>query len=101
MGGEHFSVDRILTSVRSEHTPFYRRIFGFEVKTEARDYPTLKKPVCLLSLDYRAKRERVHRRYPFFISTDAERKAIFDAGARAQQGDERRNDSGNRRELAR
>jgi len=88
MGAEHFSVDRILTAVRSEHTPFYRRIFGFEVKTEARDYPSLKKPVCLLSLDYRAKREIVQRRYPFFISTQAERQAVFDAGAPAEQSDD-------------
>ncbi|MFI5012105.1 MAG: hypothetical protein ACHQAY_07140 [Hyphomicrobiales bacterium] len=88
MGGEHFSVDRILTATRSEHNPFYRRIFGFDVMTEARDYATLKKPVCLLSLDYRAKRERVHRSYPFFMSTAAERNAIFDAGVRVPQRDE-------------
>src|SRR5580693_9264474 len=68
MGGEHFSVDRILTATRREHTPFYRRIFGFDVMTEPRDYATLKKPVCLLSLEYRAKRERVERTYPFFRS---------------------------------
>ena len=77
MGGEYHDVDRILTATRTEHNPFYRRVFSFEVKSEARDYATLKKPVCLLSLDWRAKRERVYRRYPFFMSTDMERRAVF------------------------
>lgn len=84
MGGEFHDVDRILTATRTEHNPFYRRVFSFEVKSEARDYATLKKPVCLLSLDWRAKRERVYRRYPFFMSTESERRGIFcrDLGAR-------------------
>ena len=46
-------------------------------KFPARDYPTLKKPIACMGLDYFAARQRVHERYPFYRSTLAERTALF------------------------
>lgn len=78
MAGEHFSVDSILATVRTEHQAFYKRIFGHELVADARPYPTLLKPLSLMRLDYFAMRERVLSRYPFFRSTHFERRALFD-----------------------
>jgi hypothetical protein len=50
---------------------------------DARPYPTLVKPLSLMKLDYVAMKDRVHRRYPFFRSTEFERRMLFggvDAG---------------------
>ena len=82
MAGEYFSADAILATVRTEHQAFYKRIFGHELLADARPYPTLVKPLSLMSLDYFAMKDRVHRRYPFFRSTAFERRMLF-GGAEA------------------
>lgn len=79
MAGEYFAADAILATVRTEHQAFYKRTFGHELVADARDYPTLTKPLSLMRLDYFAMKERVHRRYPFFRSTQFERRALFGA----------------------
>lgn len=77
MAGEFFKADFILATIRAEHQGYYRRVFGHEAWCAARDYPTLKKPIACMGLDYFAMRERVHQRYPFYQSTLAERTALF------------------------
>lgn len=77
MAGEFFKADFILATIRAEHRGYYRRVFGHEAWCAARDYPTLKKPIACMGLDYFAMRERVQRRYPFYRSTLAERSALF------------------------
>jgi hypothetical protein len=77
MAADFFDVDLLLATVRLEHQAFYRRVFGYRVICEARPYFGLKKPLSLMAADYRAGRERVHRRYPFFASTVTERNALF------------------------
>ena len=81
MAGEYFSADAILATVRTEHQAFYKRTFGHELIADARDYPTLTKPLSLMRLNYLAMKERVHRRYPFFRSTQFERRALFGTAA--------------------
>lgn len=77
MAAEHFAADVVLATVRSEHQAFYRRVFGHTVVCDARPYPSLKKPISLMMLDYPAERERILRRYPFFASTPEERAALY------------------------
>ena len=52
-------------------------MFGHESWAPARDYPTLKKRLGCMGLDYRAMKERVEQRYPFYNSSVAERAALF------------------------
>ena len=40
MAADHFDTTQILATVRTEHVPFYRRIFGLAPLTKPRDYPT-------------------------------------------------------------
>ena len=75
---EFFGADLLLATVRSEHQAFYRRTFGHVVAAEARPYPTLTKPLSLMTLDYFAMKDRVVHRYPFFRSTAFERRMLFD-----------------------
>ena len=77
MAGEFFNADFILATIRAEHGGYYRRVFGHQSWCAARDYPTLKKPIACMGLDYFAARQRVHERYPFYRSTLAERTALF------------------------
>ena len=77
MAGEFFKADFILATIRSEHQGYYRRVFGHEPWCAARDYPTLKKPIACMGLDYFAMRDRVQQRYPFYKSTAVERDVLF------------------------
>jgi hypothetical protein len=77
MAGEHFDADFIIATCRAEHQAYYRRVFGHENWCPPRDYPTLKKQLGCMGLDYRAKRESVEMRYPFYKSTGDERAELF------------------------
>lgn len=81
LAGEFFNADQILATVRTEHQAFYKRVFGHQLVAEARDYPTLIKPLSLMVLDFAAMRDRVHQRYPFFRSSLFERRMLFDPSA--------------------
>jgi hypothetical protein len=81
MAAEYFGADYLLASVRTEHQPFYRRTFGHEVLCEARDYPTLIKPLSLMSADFPRMRDAIIARYPFFRSTYFERRTMFEPAA--------------------
>jgi N-acyl-L-homoserine lactone synthetase len=78
MACEFFETDWVLATVRVEHQAFYKRLFGHKPLCKARPYPTLKKPISLMGLEYPAARERVHQRYPFFRSTYFERRMLFE-----------------------
>lgn len=76
LAGERFQAKVLLASVRAEHQAFYRRVFGYRLLCEPRQYPPLVKPICLMGLDYPSARER--QRLPFFRSNILERRALFD-----------------------
>jgi hypothetical protein len=90
MAGEYFGADFIIATCRAEHQAYYRRVFGHENWCPPRDYPTLKKQLGCMGLDYRAMREKVENRYPFYKSTGDERFKLFSRSsnwaARAQEG---------------
>jgi hypothetical protein len=74
---EHYDADYILATIPVAHQAFYRRIFGRTMGSDARTYPGIAKPVVMLAWDYRRARDGVHSRYPYLISTEEEREAIF------------------------
>jgi hypothetical protein len=76
----YFRADLLLAAVRPEHQAFYRRAFNQQLLCEARPYPLLAKPVSLMAVHYPTASMDMHRRYPFFQSTFAERRLLFARG---------------------
>ena len=82
MAWEFFDVDYCLSSIRIEHAAFYKRVFGSEQWAGERYLGGgLRFPVYLYAAHCGAIRDRVAERFPFFMSTPAERTALFGAGA--------------------
>jgi len=74
---EYFNAELMLAAVRAEHQAFYERLWGHQVVCPPRPYPSLEKPISLMTLEYNAVRDEVHKRLPFFRSTDWERRQLF------------------------
>ena len=77
MASVHFRADQCLALVRTEHGPFYKRVFGSERLADERAYPDLHFPVALFAAPVDAIRARVAERFPFFLSTALEREQLF------------------------
>jgi hypothetical protein len=77
MAAEYFKADRAVANVLRPHLAFYRLTFGYAAWSEPRDYPYANCKTSCMGVDFRAVRERVEARYPFFRSTSAVRKALF------------------------
>lgn len=82
---EYFDADFMLAAVRAEHQAFYKRLWGSKPVCEARPYPNLQKPISLMTLNYGTARDRVYRRYPFFHSSQFERRMLFDRNRKVPQ----------------
>ena len=65
-----YDIDLALAAVRPEHAPFYRRYLGYELAIEPRSYPSLKKPIQLLTANVREQRKAVLARTPVFGPLD-------------------------------
>ncbi len=76
----HFDVDAIVSAVRENHIPFYRRM-GFERLTEPRAYPKLNFKTCLM-MSERRKLEALQQRFSAFrtVSLDGTGYEDFFAG---------------------
>lgn len=78
MACEHFAVDYCVSSVRPEHSAFYRRVFGSQKVEGAKGtYPGIDFEMQLYIANVDNIRDRVAARFPFFMSTEAERTALF------------------------
>lgn len=77
MASEHFKVDYCVSSVRTEHAAFYVRVFGSKRLPGVGYYQGIEFPMHLYAAKVADIRDRVARRYPFFMSTEAERQEIF------------------------
>jgi hypothetical protein len=77
VAAEHFGGDHLLAAVRSEHRAFYIRSFGSEVLCDARPYPPLLKPISLTTVYFPTQSAELYRRYPFYRSTELERRNLF------------------------
>jgi N-acyl-L-homoserine lactone synthetase len=78
LASEYFAADLILAAVRVEHQAFYQRAFRHRLVCEPRAYPQLIKPISLMTLDFPSSAEWLYRRYPFFHSSQFERRQLFD-----------------------
>jgi hypothetical protein len=76
----YFKADLMLGAIRVEHQPFYKRVWRCRRICPPRPYPGLCTPVCLVTVDYAAVQDEVHRRYPFFQSNLLEQKKLFERG---------------------
>jgi hypothetical protein len=85
---EYFNADYMLAAVRAEHQAFYKRLWGSKPIGSPRPYPNLEKPITLMTLDYHQARERVIRRFPFFRSSQFERRILFER-SRSQSATQR------------
>jgi hypothetical protein len=77
LAAEHFNADYLVTAASQPHQAFYRRAFNYRPLSEPRFHPDLAIPVRLMTLDYRSAADGLHKRYPFFRSTSAERVKLF------------------------
>lgn len=74
----YYRADMCLALVRPEHTAFYKRVFGSEEMSGVRDYPGLTFPVQLYAARVEGSRyQSIFSRFPFFLSTEEERNALF------------------------
>jgi hypothetical protein len=78
VAGEYFGAHHLLAAVRSEHKAFYIRSFGSKVICDARPYPPLLKPITLTTVHFPTASAELYRRYPFYRSTPAERRKLFE-----------------------
>lgn len=80
MACEYFETSYCISSVRPEHGPFYRRIFGLEQMAGLGTWGELTFPVYLFGARVPVIYDRIMTRFPFFMSTAEERETLFGAG---------------------
>ncbi|QDZ12103.1 N-acyl amino acid synthase FeeM domain-containing protein [Devosia ginsengisoli] len=85
MASEYFGATYCLSSVRPEHAPFYKRVFGSTQLAGEGHWGELAFPVCLYATYLPVTLPRIIERYPFFMSTPEEREILFGAEPRAIQ----------------
>ncbi len=73
----YFNAPYGLSTVREDHAGFYRRIYYSEQISEPRAYPGVFNKVVLFRTNAVANRERFYARFPFFRSTEWERRLLF------------------------
>ncbi len=73
----HFDAPYCLSTIKEEHTGFYRRIYMSEQIGPKRDYPGLNYPVVLFQANVHAIQERSFQRFPFFRSSPMEQRLLF------------------------
>jgi len=78
VAAEYFGAHHLLAAVRPEHRAFYIRSFGSKVMCDARPYPPLLKPISLTNVYFPDQGAELYRRYPFYRSTPAERRKLFE-----------------------
>jgi hypothetical protein len=73
----HFRVKYCLSTVRPEHAAFYRRVFNSTRLADARYYHGLSFPMEMWACDCPVVYPNLVKRYPFFDSTEEERRRLF------------------------
>ncbi|MBM6583502.1 hypothetical protein ILT44_25195 [Microvirga sp. BT689] len=85
MLAEHLSADTVTATVRAEHETFYRRVLRCRPVCAPRPYPTLIKPLGLMTVDFASEAAAVTDRHPFFGSSLAERLRVLGPPSPCQQ----------------
>jgi hypothetical protein len=74
---EFFAADYVIAGCLAEHQAFYHRMFRAVTWSPPRPYPHFKRSMALVAYDCNLQREKIHERYPFYQSTQAERTSLF------------------------
>ncbi len=77
MASEHFNADYTMAVARPAHGAFYRRVFKATQSAEAHAYKGLTFPTALFAADVESIKDETYRRFPFFLSTEWERRIMF------------------------
>jgi len=77
LAAEHFDADFAIATARAEHLAFFHRVFRFSSMCEPRDYPGVTTKIVCMGSDFRAGKNAVANRFPFFRSTPEERAMLF------------------------
>lgn len=77
LANAYFRSTSCVCMIRDEHTAFYRRVFGAVQITPSRIYPPISVPLMLYDSDCATNLESTIRRFPFFRSTEFERRMLF------------------------
>jgi hypothetical protein len=77
LAADHFDADLAVASPRADHLAFYQRVFNGVAWCEPRDYPGLTAKFACMGAYFRANRQRIEARYPFYRSAAEEREALF------------------------
>jgi N-acyl-L-homoserine lactone synthetase len=75
LAAEHFNADHLITAASPAHQAFYRRAFNYRSISGPRCHPD--RAISLMTLNYRTAADDLYRRYPFFRSSQAERRKLF------------------------
>jgi len=75
---EYFGADYVLGAQRPEHARAFQRMFGVQKWADAREYPVLRVLMPLMAYDCKASRNQTHERYPFYRSSQAEQRRLFE-----------------------
>jgi hypothetical protein len=81
----YFNADIATASVRREHQAFYKRVFLYAPICEPRPYPSLVKPLSLMTVVCREVRAKILHRYPCYHSTIFERRMLFERRPQARK----------------
>jgi hypothetical protein len=81
MASHYYGAKYCFSSVRPEHTAFYRRVFRSVPFSEPRFYHGLSFPMILMACDVPEIYPNLLERFPFFMSTEKEREMMFGRGA--------------------
>lgn len=73
----YFSPDYCLSTIRTDHAAFYRRVFDAQQAGDLRPYPALNYEVVLFQAHYKSVASRTGLRYPFFKSSALEQRLMF------------------------
>lgn len=83
MASEYFNADTSLAMIRSDHMPFYRRVFLNKQIAEPRPFPgwhTM--TVSLTACDFKVDRDVIATRFPIMRSSAFERRMLFERPAK-------------------
>ena len=78
LAAENFNADYVIAAASAQHQEFYRRAFNYLPVSQPRPDAYLAAPVRLMMLHYPTAADELYRRYPFFRSTAAERRKLFE-----------------------
>ncbi len=81
MAAQYFKASYGLSTVRTEHAAFYKRVFHSKQVSDIRHFPYVDMNVVMLRTETKHPERGIFRRYPFFRSNYLEQRALFrDAG---------------------